>query len=182
MIETCHISGLLIVTPKKFEDSRGYFSETFNEKRLKEFGFEGSFVQDNQSLSVASGVVRGLHFQTPPFAQDKLIRVLRGSIYDVAVDLRKSSPTYGQHFGIELSASNWKQLLVPIGFAHGFCTLEAHTEVAYKVTNYYAPTHESGILYNDPDLNVDWPISKASIISEKDQVLPNFKDFVSPFK
>ncbi len=181
MIETCFIKDVRIITPKKFGDDRGFFSETFNAKELAEDGFDKPFVQDNQSLSKETGVLRGLHFQTPPFAQDKLVRVLRGSILDVAVDLRKSSPTYGRHFVIELSADNWKQLLVPVGFAHAFCTLEPNTEVAYKVTNYYAPQCDAGLIWNDPDLAIDWPNGLQPILSEKDAILPNFSNFQSPF-
>ena len=134
MIETFDIDGILLITPKKFGDERGFFSETYNRKALAEAGFEKEFVQDNPSLSVEDGVIRGLHFQSPPFAQDKLVRVLSGRILDVAVDIRKGSPTYGQHVAVELSADNWSQLLVPIGFAHAFCTLEPNTQVVYKVT------------------------------------------------
>jgi len=181
MIETCAIDGLLIITPKKHGDERGFFSETFNQPILAEAGFTRKFIQDNQSLSTQQGVLRGLHFQTPPFAQDKLVRVLRGAILDVAVDLRKNSTTYGQHFAIELSAKNWKQLLVPIGFGHGFVTLEPNTEVAYKVSNVYSPEHDSGLAWNDPQLGIDWPLDTPSILSAKDQQLGSFADFVSPF-
>ena len=181
MIETCEIEGLLIITPRKFGDKRGFFSEVYNARALHEAGFSSEFVQDNQSLSRDKGVVRGLHFQSPPFGQDKLVRVLRGAILDVAVDLRPSSSTYGRHFAIELSAENWKQLLVPIGFAHGFCTMEPDTEVAYKVSNYYAPDHDGGIRFDDPDLAISWPLGDKAILSEKDQKLPAFRDFKSPF-
>lgn len=181
MIETCCLKDLLIITPKKHGDDRGFFSETFNAQALHEAGFDRQFVQDNQSLSKQKGVLRGLHFQTPPYGQDKLVRVLRGSILDVAVDLRKGSPTYGQHFAIELSATNWKQLLVPVGFAHAFCTLEPDTEVAYKVTNYYAPQSDAGLIWNDPDLAIKWPFATEPVLSEKDAVLPAFADFDSPF-
>lgn len=181
MIETCYIEGLLVITPKKFGDERGFFSEVYNAKSLQEAGFTREFVQDNQSLSAEQGVIRGLHFQTPPYAQDKLVRVLRGSILDIAVDLRPNSATYGKHFGIELSADNWKQLLVPIGFAHAFCTLEPNTEVAYKVSDYYAPDHDAGLRYDDPDLAIDWPLTGNAILSQKDQELPAFKNFRSPF-
>lgn len=182
MFEKHTIDGLLTITPKKYGDDRGFFSETFNDKSLAEEGFKTKFVQDNQSLSVDTGVVRGLHFQSPPFAQDKLVRVLKGRILDVAVDIRKGSPTYGQHIAVELSAENWKQLLVPTGFAHGFCTLEPNTEVIYKVTNYYSPDHDHGLKWDDPDLAIEWPISnEEAILSEKDKGLPYFKDLDSPF-
>ena len=181
MITTCNIDGLLVIAPKKFEDERGYFSETYSKKTLDSGGFSREFVQDNQSLSVDKGVIRGLHFQAPPFAQDKLVRVLRGAILDVAVDIRKASPTFGKYFAIELSEANFKQLLVPAGFAHGFCTLEANTEVAYKVTDYYSPDHDMGIRWDDPDIAIDWPIDSAPILSGKDSKLPMLYDLSSPF-
>ncbi len=181
MIETCDIDGLLVITPTKHEDSRGFFSETCNGQVLHEAGFDKVFVQDNQSLSHQKGVLRGLHFQTPPFAQDKLVRVLQGSILDVAVDLRRASPTYGQHFSIELSARNWKQLLIPVGFAHAFITLEPDTEVFYKVTDYYAPKNDCGLRWDDPDLAIQWPDRCTPVLSEKDATLPSFADFTSPF-
>ena len=181
--EPSEISGLLIIEPKKFGDARGYFSEVYNRKRLAELGFERDFVQDNQSLSVARGVVRGLHYQSPPFAQDKLVRVTRGRILDVAVDIRQGSPTYGDHVAVDLSAENWKQLLVPVGFAHGFVTLEPNTEVIYKVTNYYAPEHDHGVLWSDPAIGVAWGIDPAeAVVSEKDKVQPLLADIVSPFR
>src|SRR5262249_10477793 len=157
-------------------------SETFNRKRLADAGIDLDFVQDNHSLSGQRGVVRGLHFQIPPFAQDKLVRVVRGRIYDVAVDIRRSSPTYGRHVGVELSGENWKQLFVPAGFAHGFVTLDPDTEVIYKVTNYYAPSHDRGLIWNDPDLGINWPIAAGeAILSDKDKVLPRFADLKSEF-
>jgi dTDP-4-dehydrorhamnose 3,5-epimerase len=135
------------------------------------------FVQDNHSLSVEKGVVRGLHFQLPPFAQDKLVRVVRGRILDVAVDIRRSSPTFGQHVAVEISAESWNQILVPAGFAHGFVTLEANTEVIYKVTNYYAPQCDRGILWNDPALGINWPIAAGeAILSDKDKKQPLMAD------
>ena len=181
MIETCDIEGLLIVSPDKHDDVRGYFSETYNRKTLEAAGFAEAFVQDNQSLSVDAGVVRGLHFQRPPHAQDKLIRVLRGAVLDVAVDLRNGSPTFGRHFSIELSADNWKQVLIPAGFAHGFSTLAPNTEVAYKVSQYYTPDHEAGIRWNDPDLVIDWHLAGEPMLSQKDRLLPFFKGIRSPF-
>jgi dTDP-4-dehydrorhamnose 3,5-epimerase len=181
MIETCQIEGLLIITPKRHGDERGHFSETYKKVSIEEAGFKREFIQDNQSLSSEKGVVRGLHFQTPPFAQDKLVRVLRGAIFDVAVDLRSSSATYGRYFSIELSAKNGKQLLIPIGFAHGLCTLEPHTEIAYKVSDYYAPDNDAGLMFDDPDIGIAWPLQEQAILSQKDQSLPFFKDFISPF-
>ncbi len=167
------IPDVKIVTPKKFGDHRGFFSETFNNKAMIDAGINLNFVQDNHSLSVEKGVMRGLHYQLPPYTQDKLVRVVRGSVYDVAVDIRRSSPTFGKHVGAILSAENWKQIFVPKGFAHGFITLEPNTEVVYKVTDYYAPKHDRGILWNDPALGIDWPI-KDAILSDKDTRQPLF--------
>ena len=182
LLEPDRIPGLLVIEPKKFGDSRGFFSEVFNKTRMADLGFTREFVQDNQSLSVDAGVLRGLHYQSPPFAQDKLVRVVRGRILDVAVDLRKGSPTYGHHAAVELSAENWRQLLVPIGFAHGFVTLEPNTEVVYKVTNYYAPKHDHGLLWSDPALGIDWPVDPdAVILSDKDKVQPLLAEIDSPF-
>jgi dTDP-4-dehydrorhamnose 3,5-epimerase len=171
------IPDVKLIRPRRFGDHRGFFSETYNRQALAKAGINLDFVQDNHSLSVQRGVVRGLHFQVPPFAQDKLLRVVRGRVFDVAVDLRRSSPTFGRHVTAELSAENWTQILVPIGFAHGFVTLEENTEVIYKVTNYYAPSHDRGILWNDPDLAIPWPIAGAeAILSEKDKAQPRFAD------
>jgi dTDP-4-dehydrorhamnose 3,5-epimerase len=171
------IPDVKIIRPKRHADSRGFFSETYNKKVLSEAGIDLDFVQDNHSLSVEKGVVRGLHYQMPPFAQDKLVRVIRGSIFDVAVDLRKSSPTFGRHVAAVLSAEEWNQILIPIGFAHGFCTLEPNTEVIYKVTNYYAPDHDRGLFWNDPQLGIQWPISPNQIfLSDKDKRLPSLSE------
>lgn len=176
------IEGLLLLEPRKFGDARGFFSETYNRRQLASLGFDAAFVQDNQSLSVEAGVVRGLHFQSPPHAQAKLVRVVRGAILDVAVDLRRGSPTYGDHAAVELSAANWRQLLIPVGFAHGFATLEPNCELAYKVTDYYAPDHDHGLLWNDPDLGIDWPVAaEAAILSEKDRAQPRLAGIASPF-
>ena len=176
VIET-EIPDVKIIIPRKFGDHRGFFSETYSKKVLSEAGIHMDFVQDNQSLSVQKGVMRGLHFQLPPFAQDKLVRVVRGAVYDVAVDIRRSSPTFGKHVAVELSAENWKQLLVPAGFAHGFITLTENTEACYKVTNYYSPQHDRGILWNDPALGIEWPIDvKDVILSEKDQKQPKLAE------
>ena len=169
------LEGVVILTPKKFGDQRGFFSETYNKRTLADAGIDLDFVQDNHSLSAEVGVVRGLHFQSQPFGQDKLVRVVRGRILDVAVDLRKSSPTFKRHVAVELSDQNWRQLLVPIGFAHGFVTLEPNTEVVYKVTNYYSPANDLGIRWNDPCLGIAWPVSEdRAILSAKDAGLPLF--------
>jgi len=167
------LEGVLVLGPKKFGDQRGFFSETYNKRTLADIGIDLDFVQDNHSLSAEIGVVRGLHFQSPPFAQDKLVRVTRGRILDVAVDLRRSSPTFMQHVSVELSDQAWNQIFVPVGFAHGFITLEPNTEVLYKVSNYYSPAHEFGIRWDDPTIGIAWPIPPAqAILSTKDAVLP----------
>lgn len=176
------ITDVLIVKPHRFGDHRGFFSETFNAKTFAEIGINAVFVQDNHSLSGPRGTVRGLHFQTPPFAQDKLVRVVRGAILDVAVDIRRDSPTYGQSVAVVLSTEEWNQLFIPVGFAHGFCTLEADTEVIYKVTNFYSPDHDRGLLWNDPDLPVDWPVSAdTAILSDKDKLHPRLKELPAYF-
>ncbi len=182
-IQELAIPDIKIITPKKFGDHRGFFSETYNKTALAGQGIDLDFVQDNHSLSVEKGVVRGLHFQMPPFAQDKLVRVIQGSILDVAVDIRKSSPTYGQHVSAVIDAEKWNQILVPAGFAHGFVTLEENTAVIYKVTNYYAPEHDRGILWNDPDLGIDWPVSADdAVLSDKDLKQPRFSEAVDHFE
>lgn len=169
------IPDVKIIRPKKFGDHRGFFSETYNKKTFEAAGLHYDFVQDNQSLSAEVGTVRGLHFQLPPFAQDKLVRVVRGAILDVAVDIRKDSPTFGRHVSAVISAAEWNQILVPVGFAHGFCTLEPDTEVIYKVTNYYSPEHDRGLLWNDPELGIDWRVSADKArLSDKDHKHPTF--------
>lgn len=174
-IRSTAILEVKLIKPRKYGDHRGFFSETYNKKELVEAGIVLDFVQDNHSLSVEKGVIRGLHFQIPPFAQDKLVRVVRGSVFDVAVDLRKSSPMFGKHVSAVVSAEEWNQILVPIGFAHGFCTLEPNTEVIYKVTNYYAPDCDRGVLWNDPQLEIQWPVSEQDVIlSDKDKHQPCF--------
>ena len=176
------IADVLIVKPKKHGDHRGFFSETFKVAALREHGVTVDWVQDNHSFSAARGVVRGLHFQRAPKAQAKLLRVTRGAILDVALDVRKTSPTYGRHVAVELSADNWTQLYVPVGFAHGFCTLTENTEVLYKVSAEYGPAEEGGLLWNDPDLRIAWPIRvEEATLSARDLEWPRFKDFVSPF-
>ncbi len=181
-IETTAIEGVLFITPVKHGDARGFFSETFRKSALIEAGITHDWVQDNHSFSSRRGVVRGLHFQAPPAAQAKLLRVTRGAIVDVVVDIRKASPTYGAHVAVELSAENWRQIYVPEGFAHGFATLSEQTEVMYRVSSPYAPAAEGGLLWNDPALAIEWPIAAAdATLSARDLEWPAFKDFVSPF-
>lgn len=169
------IPDVKIIRPKKFGDHRGFFSETYTKKTFEAAGLQYDFVQDNHSLSAEVGTVRGLHFQLPPFAQDKLVRVVRGAILDVAVDIRKDSPTFGRHVSAVISAAEWNQILVPIGFAHGFCTLEPDTEVIYKVTKYYSAEHDRGLLWNDPELGIDWPVAADKArLSDKDHKHPTF--------
>lgn len=171
------IADIKILVPKKFSDARGFFSETFNRRALEELGIGVDWVQDNQSLSVDRGVVRALHYQLPPRAQDKLVRVVKGAILDVAVDIRKDSPTFGRHVAAVLSAENWRQIFVPKGFAHGFATLEPNTEVVYKVSDYYSPQDERGVRWNDPALGIDWRIDQSeAILSPRDQLHPLFQD------
>jgi dTDP-4-dehydrorhamnose 3,5-epimerase len=176
------LPDVLLITPKRFGDLRGNFMETYSRPRLARAGFQGDFVQDNQSFSAARGTVRGLHFQSPPKAQTKLIRVTRGAILDVAVDIRRGSATFGQHVAVELSADNARQLLVPAGFAHGFQTLTPDCEVLYKVTDVYAPETEGGLLWNDPALTIDWPIGAAeAIVNARDAGWPTLAELESPF-
>ncbi len=173
--------GLIVIEPVVFEDSRGYFYESYNEREFRENNIHAEFVQDNQSQS-AYGVVRGLHYQRPPYAQSKLIRVLRGTIYDVALDLRVGSPTFGQSFCVELSAENRKQLFIPKGFAHGFSVLSNEAEVLYKCDEYYNKESEAGILYNDAELGIDWQVpDDKAIVSEKDKYQPLFSSYGGEF-
>ncbi|OJU13194.1 MAG: dTDP-4-dehydrorhamnose 3,5-epimerase [Caulobacterales bacterium 68-7] len=176
------IPDLLLIEPRKHGDERGFFSETFSAAALAEAGFTRAFVQDNHSRSPKRGTVRGLHFQAPPHAQDKLLRVAAGAILDVAVDIRVGSPTYGQAVAVELSAANWRQLLVPKGFAHGFVTLTDDCDVLYKVTDYYAPASEGGLLWNDPALGIDWPADLQPLINDRDAAWPALAEFDSPFR
>jgi dTDP-4-dehydrorhamnose 3,5-epimerase len=180
-VQELALPGIKLITPKRFGDSRGFFSETYNARALTEAGIAAPFLQDNHSLSAERGTIRGLHFQAPPYAQDKLIRVTRGRAFDVAVDIRKGSPTYARHVAVELSAENWAQLFVPAGFVHGFCTLVEDTEVIYKVTGYYAPQSEMGLLWSDPDLGIAWPAFAGAQVSAKDAGLPPLRDFKTPF-
>ena len=181
-VEYLNIPEVRLLSPRKHGDRRGFFSETYNRKALAVIGIDIDFVQDNHSYSADKGTVRGLHFQTPPFAQDKLVRVARGSVFDIAVDLRQGSPTYGRHVSAVLSAQAWNQILVPIGFAHGFMTLEPDTEVIYKVSNYYAPDHDKGLLWNDPALGINWPIAdEEAVLSDKDRKQPRLAELITPF-
>lgn len=173
------IAGLMIIKPKVFYDERGYFYETYNKLRFIEAGISSEFIQDNQSLSQI-GALRGLHFQAPPFEQGKLVRVVKGAVLDVVVDIRKTSPTYGKYFSVELNEENMLQFWIPPGFAHGFATLRDNTIFEYKCTNVYNKPSEGGILWNDQDINIDWGIENP-IVSAKDQELPAFATFNTPF-
>lgn len=180
---TTPIKDLFVIEPKIWEDSRGYFYESFSQKAFTEAGINASFVQDNQSFS-QKGTLRGLHAQAAPFAQGKLVRVIQGSVVDIAVDIRKDSTTYGQHFAVTLSAENHKQLWIPPGFLHGFLTLENHTIFTYKVTNYYDRDSEIGVIWNDPSLNIDWAAyvdASQFLLSDKDLMLNDFSSLKSPF-
>jgi dTDP-4-dehydrorhamnose 3,5-epimerase len=171
------IADVLLILPKRMTDNRGYFAETYNAEDFAALGIQTRFVQDNQSLSAARGTVRGLHYQLEPAAQAKLIRVVRGSILDVAVDLRRGSATFGQHAKALLDETSFHQLYIPVGFAHGFVTLEPDTEVLYKVSSYYSPEHEGGIAFDDPALGIEWGISRAeAVMSERDKCYPALAD------
>lgn len=181
-VDQTALPGVVLITPPRFGDHRGFFSESYSRKKLAEQGIDMEFVQDNHSLSATVGTVRGLHFQAPPHAQDKLVRCGKGRLYDVAVDIRKGSPTYGQWVGYELSFENGRQLLVPAGFAHGFMTLEPDTEIVYKCSDYYAPQTEGALLWNDPGLGIDWPLQGIEpVISDKDAKAPGIAGYDSPF-
>jgi dTDP-4-dehydrorhamnose 3,5-epimerase len=176
------IPEVKLVTPPIFRDARGYFCETYNRDALAAAGIGAEFVQDNQSLSRVRGVLRGLHFQSAPHPQGKLVRVVRGSIFDVAVDIRRGSPTYGRHVSATLSADNFAQLWVPVGFAHAFCTLEPDTEVMYKVTDFYAPDCDHGLAFDDPELGIAWPVPAAEMtLSDKDRRHPRLRDLPAYF-
>lgn len=178
-IENTPLSGLVVLTPQRFGDARGFFSESWNRQRLVGLGIELDFVQDNHSLSAQIGTVRGLHFQSPPHAQDKLVRCGQGALFDVAVDIRKGSPSYGQWFGIELSAENGKQLLVPKGFLHGFITRAPNTEILYKCTDYYVPDCDGAVHWDSCGIN--WGFDGTPVLSNKDVEAPTLADFDSPF-
>lgn len=183
-IVSLDIPEVKLITPKRFGDARGFFMETFSAPKLAEHGIERDWVQDNHSLSAKPGVLRGLHFQAPPHAQAKLVRVVKGRVWDVAVDIRVGSPTFGKWVGAELSAENDKQLFIPEGFAHGFITLEPDTEFLYKVSSTYAPEADGGVKWDDQDLNLPWPLdglADGPQLSDKDAVLPKLADLNSPF-
>ncbi len=176
------IQDVKIIIPIRHRDQRGFFTEVYNKRVFMEAGIELDFVQDNLSFSANKGTVRGLHFQKPPYAQDKLVYVVKGAIFDVAVDLRKDSASFGKHVTEIITAEEGNQILVPIGFAHGFCTLDPNTEVIYKATNYYAPAHDGGLLWNDPELAIDWLVSEdEAILSEEDRVQLQFPELIRSF-
>jgi dTDP-4-dehydrorhamnose 3,5-epimerase len=176
-VERLAISDVLLIRPPRFGDSRGFFSETYSRRQFAAIGVDLEFVQDNHSLSAQTGTVRGLHFQTPPQPQAKLVRVVRGAVLDVAVDLRHGAPTYGRHVTARLTGDGGEQMFVPVGFAHGFCTLEPDTEVIYKVSGYYDPTCDRGLAWDDPALGIDWPVAAAvATLSDKDRRQPKLAD------
>lgn len=180
-VETTALDGVLILTPQRFGDDRGWFTETYNASKMAEAGISTVFVQDNHSMSGAVGTLRGLHYQRPPRAQDKLVRCSRGVIFDVAVDFRRGSATFGKWVGVEISAQNGRQLLVPKGFLHGFVTRVADTEVQYKCSDIYAPDCDAGVRWDDPDIGVDWGLTGDPVLSAKDQVAPLLRDVETPF-
>ncbi len=182
LIESTAIPEVRLITPKRHGDHRGFLSEVYSRRALAAAGIDIDFVQDNHTMTALAGTVRGLHYQLPPMAQAKLVRVTRGAIYDVAVDLRRQSPTFGRHVGAIVSAEAWNQILVPVGFAHGFCTLTADTEVIYRLSNDYAPTHERGLLWNDEALRIEWPVERdAAILSDRDRKNPRLADLTETF-
>jgi dTDP-4-dehydrorhamnose 3,5-epimerase len=182
-IERLEIADMLLLTPTRHGDPRGFFSETFRADAFAAHGIEATFVQDNHVFSTPKGVLRGLHFQIPPHAQGKIVRCTRGAILDVGVDIRAGSPTYGRHAAVELSATNWQQLWLPPGFAHGYVTLQYDCEVVYKVTDYYAPDCDRGIAWDDPDLGIDWRISAEDVVlSDKDRKHPRLADAAPGFQ
>ncbi len=181
VVET-NIEGVKLIRPRIFEDERGAFVETYSRGRYLEAGIDVEFVQDNLVLSRPKGTMRGLHFQSPPHAQAKLVWVVRGAIFDVAVDLRRASPTFGKHHALELMAETSEQVFIPAGFAHGYCTLEDDTEVAYKVSAPYAPDHEGGVMWNDPELEIPWPVTgEEAIVNERDNRFPRLNELPEIF-
>ena len=174
-------ASLIHINPKRHGDHRGFFAETYSRRKYSKLGIDVEFVQDNHSLSREVGTLRGLHFQAPPQAQAKLVRCGRGAIFDVAVDIRRGSPTYGEWKGYKLTAENGEQLYIPVGFAHGFVTLMPDSEIVYKCSDYYAPETEGAILWNDPDIGIEWPTGAEPILSEKDAVAPLLSELESPF-
>lgn len=180
-IEATELPGVLKLSPRRFQDDRGFFAETYSRRTSNDAGITADFVQDNHSLSMQKGTVRGLHFQGPPHAQAKLVRCGRGTIFDVAVDIRRGSPTYGQWVGYELSAENGAQLFIPAGFAHGFMTLQPESEIVYKCSDYYAPETEGAVRWDDPAVGIVWPLSTSALLSDKDAEAPLLADLDSPF-
>ena len=181
-VEALAIADVKLITPARFGDPRGFFSETWNQGRFAEAGIAGPFIQDNHAVSTTAGVLRGLHCQIGPNAQGKLVRCVKGAIYDVAVDARHGSPSFGRYVGAEISAENWMQIWVPAGFLHAYCTLTAETEVIYKVTGAYDKAAERGVIWNDPDVGIDWPVAADSVIlSDKDKILPRLRDLPALF-
>jgi dTDP-4-dehydrorhamnose 3,5-epimerase len=182
VIEPAAIPDVRLIMPKRHGDHRGFLSEVYSRRALAAAGIDIDFVQDNHTMSAAAGTVRGFHFQLPPMAQAKLVRVTRGAIYDVAVDLRRQSPTFGRHVGVIVSAEAWNQVFVPVGFAHGFCTLAPDTEVIYRLSNDYAPAHERALLWNDEALRIDWPVAgDAAILSDRDRRNPRLAELTDLF-
>ncbi|MCM3018704.1 dTDP-4-dehydrorhamnose 3,5-epimerase [Priestia megaterium] len=181
-ISNTHLEGVVIIEPTVFGDHRGWFMETYNEKDFLNNGINVKFIQDNQSFSSTKGTLRGLHYQLNPKSQTKLVRCTKGAIYDVAVDIRIGSPTFGEWFGIELTEENKKQLLVPKGFAHGFLTLSEDVEVQYKVDELYAPEHDRGIIWNDPSIGIEWPMDIIPVLSAKDEQAPSLKEAQNNFR
>lgn len=182
-IDRCALEGVLILEPRRFQDARGFFSESWNRRTLRGAGVElPEFVQDNHSMSREVGTLRGLHYQRPPHAQGKLVRCGRGRLYDVAVDVRRGSPTWGQWLGVELSYENGRQLWIPAGFLHGFVTLEPDTEIIYKCTDHYAPECDGAVRWDSPELGIDWGLAQPPLLSPKDEAAPPFGEFDSPFE
>ncbi len=180
-IEDTPLSGVRVLTPRRFGDARGFFSESWNRRVMAEHGLDHDFVQDNHSVSAAVNTVRGLHFQSPPHAQAKLVRCGKGRLFDVAVDIRKGSPTFGQWFGIELSFENGRQLMIPAGFLHGFATREPDTEIIYKCTDYYSPSSDGAVRFDDPEIGIDWGLTGDPILSDKDAAAPRLAAIATPF-
>lgn len=180
LVEKTPLADVLLITPRRFGDDRGFFAETWNRRTMADHGINIDFVQDNHSLSATVGTIRGLHFQSPPYAQAKLVRCGRGALFDVVVDIRKSSPTYGQWVGYDLTADNGRMLLVPEGFAHGFITREPNTEIVYKCSDYYAPEADGGVRWDS--CGIDWNLTGDAVLSDKDAVAPALADFDSPFE
>ncbi|MEH6829198.1 MAG: dTDP-4-dehydrorhamnose 3,5-epimerase [Sulfitobacter sp.] len=179
-IEQTTLEGVLILTPQRHGDARGFFSESWNKARMEAAGLDFDFVQDNHSVSATVGTLRGLHYQSPPHAQAKLVRCGRGALWDVAVDFRAGSPTFGQWFGVDLTPENGRQLLIPAGFLHGFVTRASDTEIIYKCTDYYSPDCDGAVAWNDPDIGIDWGV-ETPVLSDKDAKAPKLADVPSPF-